>query len=249
MNEEIKTLIVEDDVVSNTLFKTQLNTYFKDIEVVGLVTNTEELINFLLKDSFDLIFLDIDLGGEKNTLDILSEINDLDAEIIIISSHETHAVKVFNQKRFSSYLLKPASILDLKQAIETAVLKINDKKGLLLQTDNGGQFSESLIAITSGADATIIKMEEILYLEADGRYTTFYLKDGSSITAARNIGKYIELLDPAVFFRIHHKYVVNINLAISINRANGTYCQILNNKTLPIAKRRTEALNKFIKAK
>jgi two-component system LytT family response regulator len=246
MNKKIKTLIVEDDVVSNTLFKTQLNTYFKDIEVVGLVTNTEELINFLLKDSFDLIFLDIDLGGEKNTLDILSEINDLDAEIIIISSHETHAVKVFNQKRFSSYLLKPASILDLKQAIETAVLKINDKKGLLLQTDNGGQFSESLIAITSGADTTIIKMEEILYLEADGRHTIFTLDDNSKLISLRNLGVYEKILSKSSFYRIHHKYIVHIKKIVSINRSEGAYCRLVNDDSLSISKRRLEALRKFL---
>ena len=247
--DKLNVLILDDHIENIDLLKLYINKYNKTIDSIYTATTIEQATALYLEHEPDILLLDVELGNGKTSFALLEKIPYHTAEIIFITSHKEYAVKAINTSNVGSYLVKPVKPEELIEAIAKAEKKITTKEIINNNNVTDTTKSYNILGIATVDEVALIKQENIVYLEADGRYTTFYLKDGCSITAARNIGKYIELLDPAVFFRIHHKYVVNINLAISINRANGTYCQILNNKTLPIAKRRTEALNKFIKAK
>ena len=94
-----------------------------------------------------------------------------------------------------------------------------------------------------------LNTSEILYLEADGKYTVFYMSDNTKKVVSKNIGEYEKTLPDSIFFRIHHKYIVNLKKVLKINRSDGNYCQLLNGKTLSIAKRRQEELRKFLNLK
>jgi len=55
-----------------------------------------------------------------------------------------------------------------------------------------------------------ININEILFIEGQGNYTTYHLNDKSKITAYGSIKKALELL-PSNFIRIHKSYVINKN--------------------------------------
>ena len=54
-----------------------------------------------------------------------------------------------------------------------------------------------------------IKMNDILYCEAEGSYTKFFLTNAEPIFVSRNLRSYEELLAPAGFIRTHHSCLVN----------------------------------------
>ena len=64
--------------------------------------------------------------------------------------------------------------------------------------------------------------------------------------SSKNLGVYEELLLKNNFFRIHHSYIVNVDLAVKIQKKDGTYLEIFNKKYLPISKRRVEGFYKFL---
>ena len=109
--------------------------------------------------------------------------------------------------------------------------------------------AENIIGLPTATNIDIVKIENILYLEADGKYTVFNMVDGSSIIVSRNIGTYRTKLPENLFFRIHSKYIVNIKKIRNISKSDGNYCQLTNGKSLPIAKRRREELCKFLHLK
>ena len=94
---------------------------------------------------------------------------------------------------------------------------------------------------------SIIKQEDIVFCKSDGRYTTFYLKNKEELVASKNLGTFESILDGSTFFRIHHSYIVNIEYVVSIIKKTCYYCEMINNINLPVAKRRQESLNKFLK--
>lgn len=136
---------------------------------------------------------------------------------------------------------------ELIVALDKAVKSIKEKNEL--EKSKTGKDCSDLIAIPYSNKIDIIHPEDIVYIEADGRYTIFHLTNGNHKIASRNLGEYEKLLNTKHFFRIHHSYIVNLNMVTNINKSSGNYCELLNNKALPIAKRRQEQLHRFLKIK
>lgn len=246
MSEVFKTLIVDDDPTNVNLLQILLDKYCPNIEVVGQANNTKEFIDLLLRLQPEIILLDIDLGEEKNTLEILKEVYTKDIEIIITSSYSEYAIKAINQLHVSSYILKPINSVELTTAITLAEKKIQEKRKQF-NFENSSICAEKIIGIPTTKNIEILEIKDILYLEADGKYTVFHLVNGVTKIVSKNLGCYEDILPKNLFFRIHHKYIVSIKKIINISRSDGNYCQLMNGKSLSIAKRRHEELRKYLR--
>ena len=66
------------------------------------------------------------------------------------------------------------------------------------------------IAIPSVEGYSFISVDEIISLEADGKYTKI-TSQGLKSTSIKNIGEFEELLDPERFFRIHKSWIINLS--------------------------------------
>jgi two-component system LytT family response regulator len=243
MSDKIKALIVEDDKVNITILKILLDKYCPEIEVIAEAETSEVFIDLLFDKNPDLLFLDIHLGEEKNSLEILAETEGLNCEIIIISGDETYAIEAINKYKVAGYISKPIKLIDLKKVILHAINKIELRK---VEERQPKKLTDKLIAVSDTKNIEFISIDDILYLEADGKYTVFYLVDGKTKIVSKNIGEYEKSLPNYIFFRVHHKYIINIQKVESINKSDGTYCYLTNGKSIPIAKRRQEALRNFL---
>lgn len=248
MNEKYNVLIVEDDIINSKILTTILEKFCPHIAVVGIAQNEEQFIDLLLNLDPDILLLDIDLGEEKNTLDILNEVDNLDCEIIITTSHLDYAIKTINEYHVSGYIVKPIKPVNITNALDTAVAKILQKRGELIKKGNNSITAE-ILALPTVNSIEFVETKIINYLEADGKYTIFYLEDGTNQVVSKNIGEYEKLLPKDLFFRIHHKYIVNLKKVKVINKSDGSYCQLINGKYLSIAKRRVEVFRRFLNLK
>ncbi|MBG7610984.1 response regulator transcription factor [Polaribacter sp. BAL334] len=245
MSRKLKAYIVEDNIMNVEILKELIDKYYPSISIVGEATNTEEFVELLMQNEADVIFLDIELGQKKNSLDILKEFENIDSEIIIISSSEEYALKALNEHTITSYLLKPINLLDFQKTIQKLGKKLNET----IESKTSPNFdtiTRDVIAIPGLTMIEIVSLNDILYVEADGKYTKFHLEDGSSKIVSKNIGIYENILPKNLFFRIHHKYILNISKTDNVFRTDGSYCVLKNGKNLPIAKRRMQELRKFL---
>ncbi|MGY0407174.1 MAG: LytR/AlgR family response regulator transcription factor [Polaribacter sp.] len=242
MKQKISTLIVENDILSIKILNELIEKYCPKIEIIREANNTEKFIELFEKHQPDLLILNLEEG--KNTLEILDGFKDLDCEIIIISSNEFHAIKAINFCQLSGYILKPVDVLEFKKVIKKAVKNIEQKNQIKEKLKR--HLSNKLIAISTAKSIEFITINNIIYLEADGKYTVFHLLNGSTKVVSKNLGNYEDILPHYIFFRIHHKYIVNLKKVLNINRGDGNYCYMVNGKTLSIAKRRQESLRKFL---
>ncbi|MFT5252665.1 MAG: two-component system LytT family response regulator [Flavobacteriales bacterium] len=60
------------------------------------------------------------------------------------------------------------------------------------------------VAVSSLDEIELIPMAEIIYCQAVGRYTTFFLLNGKKIVLSKNLREYSTILDLNYFFRIHY---------------------------------------------
>ena len=67
------------------------------------------------------------------------------------------------------------------------------------------------LIVNNSKGFTVLKTDDIVFLEADGYCTNFYLTGKTKISSARNLKYYSCLLPPSVFMRVHHSFIINLS--------------------------------------
>lgn len=248
MIANLKVLVVENNISNYKLIEAYFKKYFPTIEVLGPAKSSKEFVDLYFKINPDILLLDIILDDDKTSLETLAELGLITAEIIITSSFEQYALDAINKHSVSAYLLKPIDVFSFRNALAVAIQNI-DIKRRNIKSDNYGYNNKKNIAVATIDSIDLIKIKDILYLEADGTYTVFYIENKDPIVASKNIGVYDKLMPEDSFFRIHHKFHVNVNKVVKVFKSDGCYCVLNNGKHLSIALRRQEQFKKFLNIK
>ena len=99
------------------------------------------------------------------------------------------------------------------------------------------------IAIHYCKELKIFDKEEIIYLEADGRYTKIHFKNMNPIICAKLLKNFESVLTMN-FIRIHRSYIVNISYITKL--INYKIIELADGTKLPIARRRYKSIVKRI---
>lgn len=247
--ENLSVLILDDEIEKVELLKDNIERYIKSVANIFVNTDVDAAVLSYLENKPHILILDIELGHGITSFDFLARIPKDEFEIIFVTSHKDYAIKALNEVNATAYLVKPYKAEELVAALSKAIKKLSKK----IVTENRSSTSSDIkfdsIAISLPGKVEIIKQKDIVYLEANGRFTNIYLKNGAKHLSSKNVGVYEELLDNTSFFRIHHKYVVNINEVVTIEKGESSYCEFLHHDKLPISKRKLAELYQFINLK
>lgn len=90
-----------------------------------------------------------------------------------------------------------------------------------------------------------LQKSDIVLIEADENYSTFYLKTGRSFTLAKTLKECEGIFFDENFVRSHRSYIVNVNYCETILSAS---IHLSNNLTAKVSRRRKKLLSQhFIK--
>jgi len=210
----IKAIIIDDEKRSRDGLSTLLAKHCRDVEVVGTGHNISTGLQLIYDYSPDLVFLDIAMP-DSNGFELFEHLPNPTFETIFITAHEEFAVKAFRMAALD-YLTKPIDYRLLMESVarfkEKQQLKGRDKRmKLLLENLNNNPTSFNKIVFPDYQGFNAIRINDILYCQADGSYTHIYLLDGKKITTSKLLKQVVDMLPQETFFRIHKSYVVNIN--------------------------------------
>lgn len=201
----------------------------------------------------NVVFLDIS-SDDNYFFELLSKLEFNIPKLIFISSNVDVALTAFKYNAVD-FIIKPISfnsvIISIYKAIKLIEMEriYQEQKVSTINSINSSNQNVNYVAISSLDKIELIHMKDIIFCQADGKYTNFHLTDGRKIMSSRNLGEYETILDSNYFFRIHHSYIINLRHISKISKKDGYFCELLNNVALPIAKRRQDDFNKFIKLK
>ena len=240
----ITAVIVDDEFRSRRFLNNLLKNYCKAVDVVGQAEDIKSAIALIDNTKPQLLFLDIKLK-EGDTFEILKRIKHQDYYIIFVTAFNEFAIKAF---KFSAidYLLKPVNLDELKAAIEKYkqhVLRyrnIDMPNTMVNQLLSFNQYDPT-ITIATETSIEFVKIFEILRLESDGSYTTFYLSDGSSLLSSKNLKTYEDILSEYNFFRAHQSHLVNLKAVIRLIKIDGTALELTDGSQIPLSRRKKEA--------
>ena len=199
----------------------------------------------------DVVFLDIVLKDDV-FFEMLEQLEFSIPKLVFISANENYAVKAFKHNAID-FILKPIDFNAIILATYKVIRRTEMERSYQNQKINNINILNSInqpneyVAVSSLDKIELIPMSEIIFCQADGKYTNFFLLNGKKIMSSRNLGEYNSILDHKYFFRIHHSYIINIRHIAKISKKDGYFCELSNGTILPVAKRRQEDFNKFIK--
>lgn len=244
----MKLFIIEDDEWSKKALEKMIDSYFPEVEIVGAVASVQDAINLLLEQRPDFILADIQLG-DNTVFELMDDLDNVwNYNFVITTSHENFGLEAISNEVID-YIVKPVTVEKLTKAINKVKRKLQKSKeggaGSSSKPDNG-----RILGLASIDKIEVINMDAIVYIQADGRYTHFFLLDGSRKTASKNLGEYEKLLPAEDFLRVHHSYMVNMNYVKSIRKTDGYFVELFKSETfIPVSKRKQETVMEFLRLK
>jgi DNA-binding LytR/AlgR family response regulator len=229
----MKCIIIEDQLPAQRVLKK----YIEDLgslELVGTFSNALEAIQFLNKESVDLIFLDIHLP-KLSGIDFLKTLPKR-PKIILTTAFSEYALEGF-ELDVVDYLLKPFSFQRFVKAVSKASNLLDPKPD---QAKGSGQ----MLFVKSGHDYIKINTNDIVYINSDSDYTDIYMSDANYITS-ESLKFWQSNLEVEKFIRVHKSYIVNLEKVLKIS---GNRIYLLGDNVVPIGRTYKSLIKKrFIK--
>ena len=247
MAELIKTIIIDDENDARAAVKMIIASFQNNLNIVAEASSVAEAFDSITEHNPQLVFLDIDLK-DGIAFDLLKKFENINFKIIFVTGFNDLAIKAF---RFNAldYILKPINPDDLIEATQKAI-KYIDERNIHLQLKNLLQQNhlnkQKNIVLTTLEDIHIVEIKDIIRCESSGSYTTFHLKNHEKIMVSKNIKEYADLLSEHNFFRSHQSHLINIDYLLKYHKKDGGYIIMKDNSSVPLSKRKKEALLKKI---
>jgi len=86
----------------------------------------------------------------------------------------------------------------------------------------------------------ILKLEDIVYCEAQRSYTIFHLINSKTITISKPLFDYERLLTGTTFFRIHKSFLINLFHAKEYIRGDGGTVIMSNGADIEVSRRKKD---------
>ena len=193
----------------------------------------------------DIVFLDIEMN-DGTGFDLLTQLQHIDFQLIVTTAHDAYAIRAF---KFSAidYLLKPIDPDELEASIQKATENLhgNDLKlqlQILMQQISSNTDVNKKIMLNDKRNTYFIKISDILYCEADGPYTKFFIANESPILVSKSLKDYDDMLSNYGFIRTHHSYLVNATKIKMLDKKDGGILILDDGNHVPISQRKRDAV-------
>ncbi len=236
--EQIKAIIVEDEIPARETLVHYLKKYCPIVDVVDTASDANEAIEKLRKQPVDLVFLDVELPF-GNAFDVLDKIGAIPFETIFITAYEQYAIDALNHN-VAHYILKPIDIEELIKGVNKVKLHINNRKNQLRKEENSNkernyraiQSRKFVFPHVNGFD--LIEIGNIVSCKADNNYTEFILLDGSKKIISKTLKTIQQQLQDYGFLRVHKKYLVNLEHIVSYQKGNPGQLTMVNQSGIAV---------------
>jgi two-component system LytT family response regulator len=241
----IRTVLVDDESRLLASLQLMIRKNCPGLDIVAVCCSADEALIKIRETTPDLVFLDIAMPG-KDGFSLLEEIGDIRFRVIFVTAHDEYSLRAF---KFSAidYLLKPVNEDDLIVAVRKAERTIFHEQtlqkgiealmyNLKPQTNNQAQ-RLCLVTLTG---FFVVSLADIIYCEAEGPYTNFYLPDNKKICVSRPLADYELLLTDVDFLRVHKSFLINLHHVREYRRGEGGEVILSNGVGIDVSRRKKE---------
>ena len=190
------------------------------LDVKGHFTNVEQALEYLNKNSVDVLFLDVEMPGATG-FDLLDQLAYY-PKVILTTSKSEYAYNAF-EYNVTDFLKKPFTYQRFQEALNKLTAAAGENNISSTATDH--------IFIKCDGKLVRLNNDDILYIESMGDYVKFVTSDKKYITH-NTIKNLEEKVNRLCFIKVHRSYIININKIDDI-RENDLY---IKGNEIPVSK-------------
>ncbi len=212
----MEVIIIEDEVLLADALQKELIALDPTIRVIKQLTNVADSIDWLSKNSCDLIFSDIELT-DGNSFLIFNTLH-INIPVVFTTAYDQYAIRAFETNSIG-YLLKPVESEDLEKVLDK--FRQNQLNSPLLnqfinhwsvnQSESKPSRYLNRLILSIGNIQKPVSIDEIVYFMADDRYLFAITKGGKKYYYDATLSQLENELDPNLFFRANRRYFINKN--------------------------------------
>lgn len=241
----IKAIIVDDEANAREKLALLLKEDFAEsIDLCAVCRDGTDALAAFEQHKPDLVFLDVEMP-RLSGFDVLRKVGRPMFDVIFTTAYDHYAIKAI---KFSAidYLLKPIDIDQLKEA----VARVLEKRGMAGAETRVPQLMESTLpgaqitslSVPSQDGFEVVRLADIIWLEASNFYTVFNMRSGKQIVATRTLKDFEEMLSGTDFQRIHRGHMINLAHLERYIKGAGGQVVMTGGKTLDVSRTQKEDL-------
>jgi two-component system, LytTR family, response regulator len=241
----MKILIIDNEELLRSGLKELINNCSDQLPLIeeadGVASGLQKINQFRP----DIVFLDIEME-DGTGFDLLSKIHNPGFQLIFTTAHNQYAIQAF---KFSAidYLLKPIDPEELQKSLNKATANINKSDlsrqlAVMMQQLAAKPEGEKKIVLKDIESTYFIKVNDILFCEAEGTYTKFYFTNNDPILVSKNLKEYEAILEPLGFLRTHHSYLANPTKIKMYDKTDGGALILEGGHSIPVSQRKKDTI-------
>jgi two-component system LytT family response regulator len=241
-------LIIDDEPKARNLLRTIISEGKLEVSSIREAGDLMEGIKLIREMDPTIIFLDIEMPNLLGT-EIFNyfDKDEMNFEIVFTTAYDQYALRAFEMNAVDYILkpLRPKRVLDVIDRVQKnqSQSKLSEKFVELHQTLTSKKFNKIGLPVNDGI--LFVPLVDIIHMEADGMYTTFYLLNGDKKVVSKPLKHFVSILESGNgFYRPHRSHVINIQFLKQYVKKDGNYVILENDHVVPISKdKREEFLN------
>ncbi|MEP6713025.1 MAG: response regulator [Ferruginibacter sp.] len=247
----MKAIIVDDEPDGISTLKKMLEINCPHVSIVATCANAATAKQKVQELGPHLVFLDIQMPG-KSGLEMLTELSEKKFEVIFVTAHNEYMLQAL-QFSAADYLLKPVDEDRLIEAVQRVQKRLDSDKEakqtetLLHNIRKAGSPAEMKLCLPTTKGFIIVKLEEIIYGEAERSYTIFHLNSKKNVTVSKPLADYDDMLKDTTFLRIHKSFLINLQHVTEYQRGEGGLVIMSNGTDIEVSRRKKEQFLSKIK--
>ncbi len=238
----LKCIAIDDE----PLALRQLTGYIAKIPYLELVATCNDAIEaqrMLAERKVDLIFVDINMP-DLNGVDFVRALSERPM-VIFTTAYSEYAIEGFKLDAVD-YLLKPFSFADFSRSAAKAHSLYELRNNQRIAQESSSEAlpkDKEYISVKADYKVSLVRIDEIVYLESEGEYVRMHLADGSAITTLFRLKNMEAALPSERFMRVHRSYIVNLRRIRSYVKGR---IYLNDEEYIPIGENYKEAFQEYI---
>jgi two-component system LytT family response regulator/two-component system response regulator LytT len=231
----LSTLIIDDEQLAREELKYLLD-QVGGVDVVAQGANGIEAVDLIEEHHPDMVFLDVQMPGQdgfavierlmehNRTREAAGEEAEPLPQIVFATAYDQYAVRAFDVNAVD-YLLKPFDLERVRQAVERVRSRLaggapdalpESQIDALLRLLNRPQGASRMpqpakLIVQAQNRLLLIDQAEICFAAIDDGVIRVATQNFEGQSKCRTLEELLDQLDPAIFWRAHRGFVVNIN--------------------------------------
>ena len=208
-------VIADDEALLRFHLKRQLAEIWPELELRGEAADGDSALSLIEAERPDVVFLDIRMPGLSG-LEVAARLRH-DCQLVFVTAYDEFALKAF-ETAAADYLLKPLSDERLARTVERLRARLAERQPLpdaaallrqlgALAAPVAPRYLQWIHAARQDS-VRIVPVEEVLYFEADKKYTTV-VTAREQLLIRKPLKELEQELDPSRFWRVHRGLIVN----------------------------------------